>query len=199
MTNLGSLLDQAAAGQPDRPALRLDDLVLTYAELHEAAGRMSTLLASHGVEPGDRVGIMRRNVPAFPIAFYGALAAGAVVVPMNPLLKSREVAYYLDDSGARVVLAWHAAAGEAAKGAADAGAQAIAVQTADLADVLGQPGLAAGAVPAPSGRQGEDDAVILYTSGTTGRPKGARLTHPGLVRNPQLTPRPLLKNNTAHV
>jgi len=199
MTNLGSLLDQAAAGQPDHPALRLDDLVLTYAGLNEAAGRMSALLAARGVEPGDRVGIMLPNVPAFPIAFYGALAAGAVVVPMNPLLKSREVAYYLDDSGARVVLAWHAAAGEAAKGAADAGAQAIAVQTADLADVLGEPGSAAGAVTAPSGRQGEDDAVILYTSGTTGRPKGARLTHVGLIRNAELTARTLLKNNADDV
>src|SRR5216684_1336062 len=194
MTNLGSLLEHAAAGHPDHPVLRLDDLVLTYAQLHEAAGRMSALLAARGVEPGDRVGIMLPNVPAFPIAFYGALAAGAVVVPMNPLLKSREVAYYLDDSGARLVLAWHAAAGEAAKGAADAGAQAIAVETADLTDVLNEsvPGQAA---QPGHGRQGEDDAVILYTSGTTGRPKGAQLTHAGLIRNAELTARTLLKNN----
>ena len=183
MTNLGSLLDRAASGHPDHPALRLDDLVLTYAQLREAAGRMSALLAAHGVQPGDRVGIMLPNVPAFPISFYGALAAGAVVVPMNPLLKSREVAYYLGDSGARVVLAWHAAAGEAAKGAADAGAQAIAVETADLADLLGD---YSPAWSAPE-RQGDDDAVILYTSGTTGQPKGAELTHAGLVRNAELT------------
>src|SRR5208282_117194 len=98
MTNLSSLLERAAADHPDHPAIRLDDLVLSYAELREAAGRMSTLLASAGVEPGDRVGIMLPNVPAFPIAFYGALAAGAIVVPMNPLLKSREVGYYLTDS-----------------------------------------------------------------------------------------------------
>ena len=190
MTNLGSLLERAAAGHPDRPALRLDDLVLTYAQLREAAGRMSALLAAHGVQPGDRVGIMLPNVPAFPISFYGALAAGAVVVPMNPLLKSREVAYYLGDSGARVVLAWHAAAGEAAKGAADAGAQAIAVETADLA------GLLAGYEPAWSEteRQGDDNAVILYTSGTTGQPKGAELTHAGLVRNAEITARTLIKN-----
>ena len=195
MTNLGSLLDRAAADHPDHPAIRLDDLVLTYAQLREAAGRMSALLAAHGVQPGDRVGIMLPNVPAFPISFYGALAAGAVVVPMNPLLKSREVAYYLGDSGARVVLAWHAAAGEAAKGAADAGAQAIAVQTPDLADLLADyepvwsdPGWS------DPGRDGDDDAVILYTSGTTGQPKGAELTHAGLVRNAELTARTLLKN-----
>src|SRR5271169_2904829 len=136
MTNLYSLLEQAAASRADHPALRMDDLVLSYAQLHEAAARMSTLLASHGVEPGDRVGIMLPNVPAFPIAFYGALAAGAVVVPMNPLLKSREVGYYLGDSGAKAVIAWHAAAGEAAKGAADAGAQMIAAETPDLSDLL---------------------------------------------------------------
>ena len=100
MTNLSSLLEEAVAGHPDHPALRMDDLVLTYAQFREATGRMSTLLASVGVEPGDRVGLMLPNVPAFPIAFYGALAAGAVVVPMNPLLKEREVAYYLGDSGA---------------------------------------------------------------------------------------------------
>ena len=196
MTNLGSLLDRAAADHPDHPAIRLDDLVLTYAQLREAAGRMAALLAAHGVQPGDRVGIMLPNVPAFPISFYGALAAGAVVVPMNPLLKSREVAYYLGDSGARVVLAWHAAAGEAAKGAADAGAQAIAVQAPDLADLLADyepvwsdPGWS------DPGRDGDDNAVILYTSGTTGQPKGAELTHAGLVRNAELTAQTLLKNS----
>jgi long-chain acyl-CoA synthetase len=129
MTSISALLDRAAAEHPDRAALRMDDFVLSYAQLREAAGRMSTLLGSLGVEPGDRVGLMLPNVPAFPIAFYGALAAGAVVVPMNPLLKSREVSYYLGDSGAKAVIAWHAAAGEAAKGAADAGAQMIAAET----------------------------------------------------------------------
>jgi long-chain acyl-CoA synthetase len=187
MTNLESLLRRSAADHPDRTALRMDDLTLTYAQLREAAGRTSALLAARGVRPGDRVGIMLPNVPAFPIAFYGALAAGAVVVPMNPLLKSREVAYYLGDSGARVVLAWQAAAGEAAKGAADSGAEAIAVEAPDMA------GLLAGYQPAwpEHGRQDQDDAVILYTSGTTGRPKGAELTHAGLVRNAEISGRTL--------
>ncbi len=189
MTNLSSLLEEAAAGHPDHPALRMDDLVLTYAQFREAAGRMSTLLASLGVEPGDRVGLMLPNVPAFPIAFYGALAAGAVVVPMNPLLKEREVAYYLGDSGAKAVVAWHAAAGEAAKGAADVGAEMIAAETPDLDGLLG--GLAA--APVVSGRGDADDAVILYTSGTTGRPKGAELTHAGLVANATITARTLIR------
>ena len=190
MANLSFLLDDAAAGHPDHPAIRMDDLVLTYAQLHEAAGRMGALLASRGIEPGDRVGLMLPNVPAFPVAFYGALAAGAVVVPMNPLLKEREISYYLNDSGAKVLLSWHAAAGQAAKGAADAGAQMIAAETADFADVLGQ---VQGAAPGPSGRHGDDDAVILYTSGTTGRPKGAELTHDGLTGNATVTARTLLE------
>jgi long-chain acyl-CoA synthetase len=190
MTNLYSPLDAAAAARPDHPALRMDDLVLTYAQLHDAVARTRSLLTSAGVEPGDRIGLMLPNVPAFPIACYGALAADAVVVPMNPLLKSREVAYYLGDSGAKVLLAWHAFAGEADKGAADAGARLITVEDADMS------GLLDGLDPAQGSpqRHDQDDAVILYTSGTTGRPKGAELTHAGLARNAELTGRRLLEN-----
>ena len=111
MASLTSVLRQAAADHADRPAVRMDAEVLTYADLWDAAARVAGLLATLGVEPGDRVGIMLPNVPAFPIAYYGTLGAGGVVVPMNPLLKSREVAYYLGDSGAKVLFAWHAAAG----------------------------------------------------------------------------------------
>jgi long-chain acyl-CoA synthetase len=191
MTNLSSLLERTAADQPDRPAIRLDDFVLSYAELREAAGRMSTLLAEAGVEPGDRVGIMLPNVPAFPIAFFGALAAGAVVVPMNPLFKSREIAYYLSDSGAKVLIAWHTAAGEAAKGAADAGVQVLVAETADLAELIAEHAPATEV----SDRGGEDDAVILYTSGTTGQPKGAQLTHNNMTRNAEVVVRTLLRNS----
>ena len=195
LANLGSFLEHSAASHPGHPAIRLDDFVLSYAELREAAGLMSTLLIAEGVEPGDRVGIMLPNVPAFPIAFYGALAAGAVVVPMNPLFKSREIGYYLSDSGAKVLIAWHTAAGEAAKGATDAGAQVLVAETADLV------GLLAGPVPAgeQSGRGGEDDAVILYTSGTTGKPKGAQLTHANMTSNADLVTRTLLQNGTDDV
>jgi long-chain acyl-CoA synthetase len=182
MANLSSVLAQAAADHGERPAVRLDDLVLSYSQLRDAAGRAASLLSSLGVAPGDRVGVMLPNVPAFPIAFYGALGAGAIVVPMNPLLKNREVAHYVGDSGAKVVFAWHQAVVEAAKGAAGTGAQVLEVDEPDLHTLL------AGLAPAPlmADQAGDDDAVILYTSGTTGTPKGAELTHANLTRNAEL-------------
>src|ERR1700691_2782023 len=131
MANLSSVLDRAVGGHARHPAVRMDDLVLDYSELREAAGRFTSLLSSLGVTTGDRLGIMLPNVPAFPIAFYGALGAGAVVVPMNPLLQSREIAFYLGDCGAKVLLAWHAAAAEAAEGAAAAGARLVVVDEPD--------------------------------------------------------------------
>ena len=189
MANLSSVFEQAAADHAHRPAVRMDDFVLTYSQLQDAAGRVTSLLASLGVEPGDRIAVMLPNVPAFPIVFYGALGAGAMVVPMNPLLKNGEVAYYLGDSGAKVLFAWHAAAGEAAKGAAETGTRVLEVNEPDLHELL------AGLNPAPArtDQAGDDDAVILYTSGTTGRPKGAELTHAGLTRNAELTAATLLK------
>ena len=132
LANLSSVLEQAAADHGKRPAVRMDGLVLSYFQLRDAACRLTSLLASLGIVPGDRVALMLPNVPAFPIAFYGALGAGAVVVPMNPLLKSREVAYCLGDSGARVLFAWHSAAGEAAKGAAETGTRVVEVAGPDL-------------------------------------------------------------------
>ena len=75
--------------------------------------------------PGDRVGLVLPNVPSFPVLFFGALAAGAVVVPMNPLLKAREVKYYLEDSGASMVFAWEAMAEEAGKAAEEVGIDCV--------------------------------------------------------------------------
>ena len=145
MADLNSVFSEAAARHAERPAVRMDELVLSYSQLRDAAYRMASLLSSAGIAPGDRVALMLPNVPAFPVAFYGALAAGAIVVPMNPLLKGREIAYQLSDSRASVLLAWHAAAGEVALGAAASGVQILKVDEPDAA------GLLAGLAPVPVG------------------------------------------------
>src|SRR5690242_12737684 len=120
--NLARLVTDAAARQPEHPALKLDDAVLSYAQLDGATAHVAGLLAAKGVGPGDRVGIMLPNVPHFPIVYYGILRAGGVVVPMNVLLKEREVAFYLNDPEAKVLFAWHGFEEAARLGAEEAGA-----------------------------------------------------------------------------
>jgi long-chain acyl-CoA synthetase len=173
----------------DRIALRCDELELTYSELDAAAARVATLLERSGIEPGDRVGIMLPNTPAFAIALYGILYHGAVAVPMNPLLKSREVAYYLSNSGAKALFATPLFADEATAGADEVGAQCWLVDDATLAELTKD----LPAKDAPAERADDDIAVILHTSGTTGKPKGAMLTHGNLRRNVEVSVNTLLK------
>ena len=195
MTNLAHDLREAAQMYPDRPAVRHDDAVLTYAQLDELSDRAAGWLKARGLRPGDPVGIMLPNVPHFPVFYYGVLRAGGAVVPMNPLLKSREIAHYLGDSGARLVLAWKggeggaSAADEADAGAAAAGAESVSIGPATLDAVAGWP---AGSTPEAARRADDDTAVILYTSGTTGTPKGAELTHANMRRNASVTATSLL-------
>src|SRR5215469_607122 len=171
MSNLAEIVGNAAGRYGNRVALRQGDLAMTYSELAQASGKIGGLLREAGVRPGDRVALMMPNVLAYPVLFYGILAASGVVVPMNPLLKSREVAHYLGDSGASVIFAWDSAAGEAAEGASGSETRVIGVTDPDAA------ALTASRAPldAWAERADDDDAVILYTSGTTGRPKGAQL------------------------
>jgi long-chain acyl-CoA synthetase len=176
MTNLAEMLTQTVAVHGSRTAIKLDDLELTYSVVDEASARVAGLLAGHGVGAGDRVGLMLPNVPYFPFAFFGALRLGAVVVPMNPLLKEREVGFHLGDSGARVLLAWHGFADAARAGAQAAGADAVIIAPGEFERTLGQ----ADAVAEVTGRADDDTGLILYTSGTTGTPKGAQLTHGNL-------------------
>ncbi|MCE7010227.1 long-chain fatty acid--CoA ligase [Kibdelosporangium philippinense] len=170
--NLAANLVRTAALHPDRPAIRLDDTVLTYAQLDDATKRAAGLLAKLGVGPGDRVGIMLPNVPQFAVLYYATLRAGAVVVPMNPMFKEREVAYYLSDSGAKVIFAM--------------------TDVPDAPCVVVDESLTSGApIEGVVDRSDEDTAVIFYTSGTTGQPKGAELTHANLVRNVEIAVRAL--------
>jgi long-chain acyl-CoA synthetase len=185
MANLASIVTASAERAPDSPAIRLGDAELSYGALDDRSARLATLLREKGLEQGDRVGVMLPNVPQFPIAYYGVLRAGGIVVPMNVLLKRREIAFYLEDSGAKLLLAWHGFAEEAREGAAEAGAELVEVEPGAFAAALEEleptPGLA--------DTTEDDTAVILYTSGTTGKPKGAELTHSNLSRNAEVSSR----------
>src|ERR1700754_1852755 len=137
--SLAQLLTETAAQHGDRPALKLDDTVASYAVLNEGATRIAGLLKERGLAPGDRVGIMLPNVPSFGVVYYGVLRAGGVVVPMNVLLKGREVEFYLSDSGAKHLFAWHDFAEAAQAGAEAAGAEAILVAPGGVWPPLGNP------------------------------------------------------------
>jgi long-chain acyl-CoA synthetase len=177
--NLASILTESAKRDSDAVALKLDDAEVSFGLLDDGSARVAALLKDKGVEPGDRVGIMLPNVPYFAIVYYGVLRAGGIVVPMNVLLKGREVKFYLSDPEAKVLFAWHDFAEAAEKGADEAGAECILVEPGEfeklLADVEPDTDVA--------DRDDDDTAVILYTSGTTGTPKGAELTHSNLKRN----------------
>jgi len=179
--NLAQAFVDSAAVHADRIALRTaTGTMTTYAELDDLTARVAGLLAEAGVAVGDRVGVMLPNVPEFAVTYYGTLRAGAVVVPMNPLLKAREVAHYLGNSGAKLIFATPTAADEVRAGA-PADCQVIVVDQTFAGRLTAATPLAE--VPE---RGSDDTAVILYTSGTTGLPKGAELTHSNLMSNAEL-------------
>ncbi|MFE5332444.1 long-chain fatty acid--CoA ligase [Embleya sp. NPDC056575] len=189
MTNLASILLDSAAAQRERIAIRHAEAALTYHRLDDASSRVAALLRGRGLEPGERVALAMPNVPLFPIVYYGILRAGGVVVPVNPLLKTREVAFTLRDSGARLAIAAPQCAGQVAEAAAEAGTECLAVETAAWDDLLD----AAAPMPGLVDRAPDDTAVILYTSGTTGTPKGAELTHRNLLSNTATTVETLIR------
>ncbi|MFE1907017.1 long-chain fatty acid--CoA ligase [Streptomyces gardneri] len=187
MTNLALNLARTAEAQPDGIAIQLDDQALDYRSLDDRSARVAGWLESKGIGPGDRVAILLPNIPHFAVAYYGVLRAGAVAVPMNPLLKSGEIGYAAGDCEARLILAWGAAMGEAGAAAAELG-----IECADVTDPAF--GAVLAAVEPRAGvedREADDLAVLLYTSGTTGRPKGARLTHGNLGSNTEAVARVL--------
>ena len=189
--NLSSMLHESALAAPDKTALILDDFRMSYRELDEAASLVAAGLRARGIGRGDRVGIMLPNVPQFPVVYYGVLRAGCIVIPMNVLLKGPEVAYYLGDSAASAFFFWSDFAADAMQGAADHDALRLVVSVAPgpatpppgaedsftlLAAAAGHDGSMAATHP-------DDTAVLLYTSGTTGHPKGAELTHFNVLMN----------------
>jgi long-chain acyl-CoA synthetase len=195
MLNLSVLLEDSARNHPDRDAVAAAGDRLTYAQVDAAANQVANLLAARGIEPGDKVALSCPNLPWFPIIYYGILKAGAVVVPLNILLKDREIAYHLDDSDAKAYFCHDGTAdlpiGEYGRAGFDRtpGCEhlfridTLVPQHDGTAD-----GLSAQLRPQPAEfatrvREATDTAVILYTSGTTGKPKGAELTHANMLLN----------------
>ncbi len=181
--NLGSILMTAGRDSADRPAVRLNERVLTYRQLDRAARGVATALRDRGLQPGDRVALLVPNVPEFTIAYYGALYAGCAVVPINVLASGPEVDYFLRDSEARLLVAHPLFEKPARAGAEKAGVPLVW----SSGDVPRQESFEAMQREAPldalHDTGADDTAVIIYTSGTTGKPKGAELTHSNLFVN----------------
>jgi long-chain acyl-CoA synthetase len=162
--NLAANLVDAVRNYGDRPAVRSGDEVWTYTDLNEQSARVAGFLRAREIQPGDRVALQLPNLMQFPAIYYGILRVGAIVVPMNPLLKEREVDYYMSDSGARLLF--------------DMPSVGLPFDTRADYEL--------------TERSADDTAVILYTSGTTGRPKGAELTHFNLKKNAEVNVTTLL-------
>ncbi|MEU3844065.1 long-chain fatty acid--CoA ligase [Streptomyces sp. NPDC028635] len=197
MLNLSILLEDSARMYPDREAVVLGSTRLTYRQVDAAANQVANLLVERGIRPGDKVALSCPNLPYFPVVYYGILKAGAVVVPLNVLLKSREVAYHLDDADVKAYFCFEGtpelpmcAEGYAGFQQVDAVEHFFVITgdpaaTSPVAGVETLGGALAGhratfdSVPT----EPTDTAIILYTSGTTGQAKGAELSHANTVMN----------------
>ncbi|AKF05703.1 long-chain-fatty-acid--CoA ligase [Sandaracinus amylolyticus] len=190
--NIATLLRESAKRYEAKPAMVLGDVTLPYAMLHGMVQRFAGGLAKLGVHRGQHVALMLPNVPHFTIAYYGGHYAGTPIVPLNVLLTADEIAYHLDDSDAVALVVWEGFLPQAQAAFARTDAcKHLIVCKADRTDLSAPEGavnftaLVTGSDPVTdvAATMPDDTAVILYTSGTTGRPKGAELTHFNLFFN----------------
>ncbi len=201
MLNLSTILESTARTFPNKDAFTFSGHSLSYAQINGAANQIANGLVARGIKPGDKVALSCLNLPYFPMAYFGILKAGAVVVPLSVLLKSDEVAYHLQDSEASAYICFEGtkdlpmgAEGEKGFKQAD-GCTTMIIIPADPGGNTKMEGyetiqqLMAGQSTGFTtvSTSAEDNAVIIYTSGTTGRPKGAQLTHSNLLLNAVLS------------
>lgn len=188
MPNLAYNLINSARRVPDRVAAITDRATMTYRQLEDASARLSTMLWRNGIRPGDRVGVMLPNIAAVPVVNYGIWRLGAIAVPMNPLLQAPEVEFYLANTRAKALLGSIDFSAAATAGARETGCRLWLLDDDELNRQIA-------ALPRygdPARSFDDDTAVVLHTSGTTGRPKGAELTHGNLSSNVDVILRTLL-------
>ena len=207
--SMADLFEESAESNPDRAAIRYFDEEISYRDLDDLANRFATLLASRGVEKGDRVAIYTQNNPQFLVAQYGAWKRGAIVVPLNPMLKAKELDYHLNDSGAKVLVCLESLyEGVAKETVPDTNVEHVFTtseldflpedeppeilaeserqrfdETGDLLETLRETEPESGARERVSP---DDVAYLVYTSGTTGKPKGTMETHSNVAFNSEV-------------
>jgi long-chain acyl-CoA synthetase len=180
--NLATILRESARTAPDKPLLHIGDQSLTYAQVDETSGRVASALLARGLDPGRTVAVHLPNLPQFVLAYFGILKAGLVMVPLNPLLKAPEIAYQLRDSDAAAIVTIDLFLEDVLESLTDVGDIDVYVVRTTAAELPPRTRPFEELYQAPDTREiaptnADDTAVLLYTSGTTGRPKGAELTH----------------------
>jgi long-chain acyl-CoA synthetase len=183
--NIASVLAESAVRSPETTAIAINGLRVSYAQLWSQAKQYASVLRDKGIESGDKVALLLPSTPHFPLAYFGTLALGAVAVPVHALLKAEEIEYVLADSGAKLLVCAAPLLLEGAKGAELAGVPVLAVMDGGDAGTerIDELALEAAPIEALVPRAPDDTAVVLYTSGTTGKPKGAELTHFNVMMN----------------
>jgi long-chain acyl-CoA synthetase len=180
--NLATILRSSAMENPDHPAILLGERSIDFAELDRAARGVAAGLQARGIGRGDSVALLIPNVPEFTIAYFGVLYAGAAVVPINVLAPAPEVTYFLQDAHASLLIAHPLFEAPARKGAQGAEVPLLLAGGGTGPDTLEEM-VASEPVDSLALTSPDDTAVVLYTSGTTGKPKGAELSHSNLFMN----------------